>query len=64
MLYDCCNLDMPIFIAKMSFFLENAVVIAFSELIPGSNESYENSTFYGPFIFLIFIIIFNKKTIL
>ena len=46
------------------FFRENVVVIAFSELRPGSNERYENSTFYGPFRFLIFILISNKKTIL
>ena len=46
------------------FFRENVVVIAFSELRPGSNERYENSAFYGPFRFLIFILIFNKNTIL
>ena len=34
---------------KNQFFRENVVVIAFSELRPGSNERYENSTFYGPF---------------
>ena len=50
--------------SKNQFFRENVVVIAFSELRPGSNERYENSTFYGPFRFLIFILIFNKKTIL
>ena len=56
---------MPIYVAKISFFCENIVVIGFSELRPGSNERYENSTFYGPFRFLIFILIFNeKKTIL
>ena len=61
--YGCCNLDIPIYVAKISFFGENVVVIAFSELRPGSNERYENSTFYGPFEFLIFILIFIKKTI-
>ena len=55
---------MPIYVAKISFFRENVVAIAFSELRPGSNERYENSTFYGPFIFLIFIPIFNENTIL
>ena len=49
--------------SKNQFFRENVVVIAFSELRPGSNERYENSTFYGPFRFLIFILIFNKKNI-
>ena len=44
------------------FFRENVVVIAFSELRPGSNERYENSAFYGPFRFLIFILIFKKHT--
>ena len=48
---------------KNQFFRENVVVIAFSELRPGSNERYENSTFYGPFRFLIFIFIFDEKTI-
>ena len=52
---------MPIYVAKISFFCENIVVIGFSELRPGSNERYENSTFYGPFRFLIFILILNKK---
>ena len=47
--------------SKNQFFRENAVVIAFSELRPGSNERYENSSFYGPFIFLIFILIFFLK---
>ena len=50
--------------SKNQFFRENVVVIGFSELRPGSNERYENSTFYGPFRFLIFILIFNKKPIL
>ena len=50
--------------SKNKFFRENVVVIGFSELRPGSNERYENSTFYGPFKFLIFILIFNKITIL
>ena len=49
---------MPIYVcSKNQFFRENVVIIAFSELRPGSNERYENSTFYGPFRFLIF-----KKT--
>ena len=47
--------------SKNLFFHENVVVIAFSELRPGSNERYESSTFYGPFRFLIFIHIFDKK---
>ena len=51
---------MPIYVAKISFFRENVVVIAFLELRPGSNERYENSTLYGPFRFLIFIHILNK----
>ena len=56
---------MPIYVAKIRFFRENVVFIAFSELRPGSsNKRYENSTFYGPFRFLIFILVFNKKTIL
>ena len=42
--------------SKNQFFRENVVVIAFSELRPGSNERYENSTFYGPSRFLIFIL--------
>ena len=46
--------------SKNQFFRENVVVLAFSELRPGSNERYENSTFYGPFRFLIFILIFNN----
>ena len=50
--------------SKNQFFCENVVVIAFSELRPGSNERYENSTFYGPLKILIIILIFNKKTIL
>ena len=55
-------LDMPIYVAKISFFFrENVVVITFSELRPGSNERHENSTFYGPFRFLIFILTFDKK---
>ena len=41
--------------SKNQFFRENVIVIAFSELRPGSNERYENSTFYGPFRFLIYI---------
>ena len=35
---------MPIYVAKS----------AFSELRPGSNERYENSTVYGPFSFFIY----------
>ena len=50
--------------SKNQFFRENVIVIAFSELRPGSNERYENSTFYGRFRLLIFILIFNKTTIL
>ena len=50
---------MPIYVAQ--FFRENVVVITFSELRPGSNERYENSTVYGPFRFLIFILTFDKK---
>ena len=50
--------------SKNQFFRENVVIIAFSELRPGSNERYENSTFYGPFGFLIFVLIYNEKTIL
>ena len=46
--------------ANFRFVCENVVVIAISELRPGSNERYENSTFYGQFRFLIFILIFNK----
>ena len=38
--------------SKNQFFRENVVVIGFSELRPGSNERYENFTFYGPFRFL------------
>ena len=53
---------MPIYVAKISFFRENVVIIAFSELRSGSNERYENSTFYGSFRFLIFIFIFDEKT--
>ena len=49
--------------SKNPFFRENIVIIGFSELRPGSNERYENSTFYGPFRILIFILIFNKNTI-
>ena len=52
--YSLRNLVMPIFV----FFCENVVVIAISELRPGSNEIYENSTFYGPFRFLIFILVY------
>ena len=60
--YGLGNLDVPIYVAIISFFRENVVVIAFSELRPGSNERYENSAFYGPFRFLIFILIFKKHT--
>ena len=49
--------------SKNQFFRENVFVIAFSEHRPGSNERYENSTFYGPFRFLIFNFIFDEKTI-
>ena len=55
---------MPIYVAKISFFCENIVVIGFSELRPGSNERYENSTFYALLKFLIFILIFDIITIL
>ena len=48
--------------SKNQFFCENFVVKPFSELRPESNERYENSTFYGPFRFLIFFLIFNEKT--
>ena len=51
---------MPIYVAIISFFCTNVVVIAISELGPVSNERYENSTFYGLFRFLIFIVIFKK----
>ena len=55
---------MPIYVTKISFFVKTlSVVIAFSELRPGSNERYDNSTFYGPFRFSNFILIFNKKFI-
>ena len=37
--------------SKTQFFRENVVGIAFWELRPGSNERYDNSTFYGPFRF-------------
>ena len=47
---------MPIFV----FFREIVVVTVISELRPGSNERYENSTFYGSFRFLIFILVFDK----
>ena len=50
--------------SKNQFFHEIVVVTGFSELRPGSNERYENSTFYGQFRFLIFILIFNKWIIL
>ena len=47
--------------SRNQFFRENVVIMAFSELRPGSNERYENSI-YGPFRFLIFFnLIFNKK---
>ena len=46
--------------SENQFFRETVVVIAFSEFRPGSNERYENSTFYGPFRFLILILVFNK----
>ena len=59
LLYSRCNLVIPIFV-----FRKNVVVIATSELRPVSNERYENYTFYGLFRFLIFILIFNKQTIL
>ena len=49
--------------SKNQFFCENVVVIAFSELRPESDERYENSTFYGPFRFLIFIFILDEETI-
>ena len=45
--------------SRNQIFRENVVVIGFSELRPVSNERYENSTCYGPFQFLIFILIFN-----
>ena len=48
-------------LSNNQFFRENVVVIAVSELGPASNDRYENSAFYGPFRFLIFILIFNKK---
>ena len=39
---------MPIYVARISFFVKTLyLVIAFCELRPGSNERYENSTFYG-----------------
>ena len=47
--------------SKNQFFRENIVGSGVSELRPGTNERYENSIFYGPFKFLIFILIFNKK---
>ena len=50
--------------SKNQFFRENVVGLGVSELRPGSNERYENSTFYGPFRFLIFILIINENTIL
>ena len=61
-MYGGCNLDIPIYVAicNNKFFRENIVVIAISELGQVSNERYENSTFYGSFRFLIFILIFNK----
>ena len=46
--------------SKNQFFRENIVVIGFSDLRPGSNERYENSTFYGSFRLLIFILVFNE----
>ena len=64
-MYFGCNLDIPIYVCRNNqFFRENVVVIAISELGPASNERYENSAFYGPFRFLIFILIFDEKTIL
>ena len=48
------------YIQQNQFFRENVFIIAFSELRPGSNERYENSTFYGPFRFLVFILIFDR----
>ena len=47
------------YLAIISFFRENVVGIPISELRPVSNERYENSTFYGLFIFLILILIFH-----
>ena len=49
---------------QFSFFRENVDIIVISELRPGSNERNENSTFYGPFRFLIFILVFSKQIIL
>ena len=46
--------------SRNRFFRENVVIIASSELRPGSNERYENSTFYGPIKLLIFILILNR----
>ena len=48
--------------ANFCFFVKTLLLlIAISELSLGSNERYENSTIYGTFRFLIFILIFNKK---
>ena len=63
------NLDIPIYVCiyyvvKISFFVKMLSNIAISELGPVSNERYENSTFYGPFRFLIFILVFSKQIIL
>ena len=54
-MYGCCNLDIPIYVAIISFFHENVVVIAISEVRPVSNERYENSSIY----ILWFIYIFD-----
>ena len=57
--------------SKISFFVKTlslqpqfSMVIAFSELRPGSNERYENSKFYGPFRILISSLYLIEKTIL
>ena len=39
------------------------VFFVISELRLGSNERYENSTFYGSFRFLIFILVFKGASI-
>ena len=41
--------------------MKTLLILAISDLRPGSNERYENSTFYGPFRFLIFVLISNEK---
>ena len=58
-MYGGCDLDIPIY-SNNQFFRENIVVIESSGLGLESNERYENSTDYGPFRFLIFILVFNK----